>query len=130
MRSPASGSELRWPRPARLAEEYYKILRSGAAERTFRDLHRVGLLEPLSEVLQAHAGGALWASLARLDAYRLRAEAPSAALTSGVLLGSLIVPLGFSRPGGRRGWRTRADPASTWACCRWRVGTSSGFTRC
>jgi len=85
--------------PARLAEEYYKILRSGAAERTFRDLHRVGLLEPLSEVLQAHAGGALWASLARLDAYRLRAEAPSAALTSGVLLGSLIVPLGFSQAG-------------------------------
>jgi len=85
--------------PARLAEEYYKILRSGAAERTFRELHRVGLLEPLSEVLQARAGGALWASLARLDAYRLRAEAPSAALTSGVLLGSLIVPLGFSQAG-------------------------------
>jgi poly(A) polymerase len=85
--------------PARLAEEYYKILRSGAAERTFRDLHRLGLLEPLSEVLQAHAGGALWASLARLDAYRLRAEVPSAALTSGVLLGSLIVPLGFSQAG-------------------------------
>ena len=85
--------------PARLAEEYYKILRSGAAERTFRELHRVGLLEPLSEVLQAQAGGALWASLARLDAYRLRAEAPSAALTSGVLLGSLIVPLGFSQAG-------------------------------
>jgi poly(A) polymerase len=85
--------------PARLAEEYYKILRSGAAERTFRDLHRVGLLEPLSEVLQSHAGDALWASLARLDAYRLRSEAPPAALTNGVLLGSLIVPLGFSQAG-------------------------------
>ena len=85
--------------PARLAEEYYKILRSGSAERTFRDLHRVGLLEPLSEVLHAHAHGALWASLARLDAYRLRFEAPPAALTNGVLLGSLIVPLGFSQAG-------------------------------
>ena len=85
--------------PARLAEEYYKILRSGAAERTFRELHRLGLLEPLSEVLQAQAGGPLWASLARLDAYRLRSEAPPAALTNGVLLGSLIVPLGFSQAG-------------------------------
>jgi len=85
--------------PARLAEEYYKILRSGAAERTFRELHRLGLLEPLSDVLHAHAGEALWASLARLDAYRLGSEAPPAALTNGVLLGSLIVPLGFSQAG-------------------------------
>ena len=85
--------------PARLAEEYYKILRSGAAERTFRELHRLGLLEPLSAVLHAQAGEALWASLARLDAYRLRFEAPPAALGNGVLLGSLIVPLGFSQAG-------------------------------
>ena len=85
--------------PARLAEEYYKILRSGAAERTFRELHRLGLLEPLSDVLHTHAGEALWASLARLDAYRLGSEAPPAALTNGVLLGSLIVPLGFSQAG-------------------------------
>ncbi len=85
--------------PARLAEEYYKILRSGASERTFRELHRLGLLEPLSEVLHAHGRETLWASLARLDAYRLRAEAPPAALTNGMLLGSLIVPLGFSQAG-------------------------------
>ena len=85
--------------PARLAEEYYKILRSGAAERTFRELHRLGLLEPLSDVLQAQAGEALWASLARLDAFRLRSEAPPPALTNGMLLGSLIVPLGFSQAG-------------------------------
>ena len=85
--------------PARLAEEYFKILRSGAAEPTFRELHRLGLLEPLSDVLHAHAGDALWASLARLDAYRLGSEAPPAALTNGVLLGSLIVPLGFSQAG-------------------------------
>jgi len=85
--------------PARLAEEYYKILRSGASERTFRELHRLGLLEPLSEVLHAHARETLWASLSRLDAYRLRAEAPPAALTNGMLLGSLIVPLGFSQAG-------------------------------
>jgi poly(A) polymerase len=85
--------------PARLAEEYYKILRSGAAERTFSRPAPHGPLEPLSDVLDAHAGDALWASLARLDAYRLRFEAPPAALSNGVLLGSLIAPLGFSQAG-------------------------------
>jgi poly(A) polymerase len=85
--------------PARLAEEYYKILRSGAAERTFRDLQRLGLLEPLSDVLHEHAGDALWASLARLDAYRQRFDATPGTLTNGLLLGSLIVPLGFSQAG-------------------------------
>jgi poly(A) polymerase len=89
--------------PARLAEEYYKILRSGAAERTFRELHRLGLLEPLSDVLQARAGEALWASLARIDAYRLRFGTAPPALTNAVLLGSLIVPLGFSQ-GGWPAW--------------------------
>src|SRR5690242_12785760 len=34
--------------PPRLLEEYYKILRAGSAERTFRDLAAVGLLEPVS----------------------------------------------------------------------------------
>jgi poly(A) polymerase len=85
--------------PARLAEEYYKILRSGAAERTFRELHRLGLLEPLSGVLHAQAGDGLWAALARLDAYRLRGDSSPASLTNGILLGSLIVPLGFSQAG-------------------------------
>jgi len=89
--------------PARLAEEYYKILRSGGAERTFRELHRLGLLEPLSDVLQARAGEALWASLARIDAYRLRFGTAPPTLTNAVLLGSLIVPLGFSQ-GGWPAW--------------------------
>jgi poly(A) polymerase len=94
--------------PARLAEEYYKILRSGSAERTFRELHRLGLLEPLSDVLHRRAGEALWASLARLDACRRGSEAPPASLTSGVLLGSLIVPLGFSQAGWPE-WMERED---------------------
>ena len=89
--------------PARLAEEYYKILRSGAAERTFRELHRVGLLRPLSEVLHRKAGDQLWASLARLDGYRSRFESMPPSLTNGLLLGSLIVPLGFS-PGAWPAW--------------------------
>jgi poly(A) polymerase len=96
--------------PARLAEEYYKILRSGAAERTFRELHRLGLLEPLSEVLQAQADDGLWASLARLDAYRLRFDATPASLTNGVLLGSLIVPLGFSQAGWPAWMETEGRP--------------------
>src|SRR5499427_7009902 len=37
--------------PPRLLEEYYKILRAGASENTFRALHDVGLLEPLSNEL-------------------------------------------------------------------------------
>jgi poly(A) polymerase len=96
--------------PARLAEEYYKILRSGAAERTFRELHRLGLLEPLSDVLQARAGDALWASLARLDAFRLRYDSTPASLTNGVLLGSLIVPLGFSQAGWPAWMETEGRP--------------------
>src|SRR5262249_25365884 len=32
--------------PARLLEEYYKILRAGRAEKTFRDLAALGLIEP------------------------------------------------------------------------------------
>ena len=96
--------------PARLAEEYYKILRSGAAERTFRELHRLGLLEPLSEVLQARAGDALWASLARLDAFRLRYDSTPASLTNGLLLGSLIVPLGFSQAGWPAWMETEGRP--------------------
>jgi poly(A) polymerase len=89
--------------PARLAEEYFKILRSGAAERTFRALHRAGLLEPISDVLHAKAGDELWASLARLDAYRAQFPSAPASLTNPILLGSLIAPLGFS-PGGWPAW--------------------------
>ena len=89
--------------PARLAEEYYKILRSGSAERTFRALHRVGLLQPISGVLHAKAGDELWASLARLDAWRAQCPAAPSALTNSLLLGSLIAPLGFSS-GGWPGW--------------------------
>jgi poly(A) polymerase len=100
--------ELARAAPARLAEEYYKILRSGAAERTFRDLHRLGLLDPLSDVLHRKAGEELWASLARLDGYRRRFPSMPAALTNGILLGSLIVPLGFSQ-GGWPSWMEGGD---------------------
>jgi len=76
--SPASGSGLRSAAPARLAEEYYKILRSGAAERTFRELHArrsAGASEArcCRRVRAARSGR----RSPGLDAYRLRAEAPS-----------------------------------------------------
>ena len=85
--------------PPRLMDEYYKILRTGCARRTFETLKRVGLFEPLSPVLHEQAGDTLWASLDRLDAYRRRFGACPDTLTNPVLLGSLIVPLGFSQAG-------------------------------
>jgi poly(A) polymerase len=82
--------------PPRLLEEYYKILRSGAAEKTFRRLWDVGLVEPISEELHRGSAAPLWHSLARLDKYRRLFEAAPDTLTNPILLGSLLVPLGFS----------------------------------
>jgi poly(A) polymerase len=82
--------------PARLLEEFYKILRNGHAEQTFRDLSSAGLLEHITPELQAGASDALWTSLARLDAYRNRFATVPEALTNPILLGTLLVPLGFS----------------------------------
>jgi poly(A) polymerase len=87
---------------ARLLEEYYKILRSGYAEKIFRALAAAGLLEPISAELHRGANDALWQSLGALDAYRARFEGVPETFTNPVLLGSLLVPLGFTpRFGGR-----------------------------
>jgi poly(A) polymerase len=83
--------------PARLIEEFYKLLRAGAAERAFRMLAERRLLDPIAHQLQKAAGDDLWTSLSSLDAYRRRFEDTPDTLTNAVLLGSLIVPLG---PGG------------------------------
>ena len=80
--------------PPRLMDEFYKLLRSGAAERALRMLAERRLLEPISSDLQARAGDSLWASMAAVDAYRLRFENAPDTLTNAVLLGSLLVPLG------------------------------------
>jgi poly(A) polymerase len=87
--------------PPRLLDEYYKILRAGAAERTFRALGDAGLLETISEELHHGAAEPLWASLAAVDAYRRRFNAAPETLTNAVLLGSLLVPLGFTTRYGR-----------------------------
>jgi poly(A) polymerase len=81
---------------ARLLEEYYKILRAGAAEQAFRSLSALGLLEPISAELHRGAADPLWQSLARLDAYRHQFEATPDTLTNAILLGTLLVPLGIS----------------------------------
>jgi tRNA nucleotidyltransferase/poly(A) polymerase len=87
--------------PPRLIEEYYKILRAGASEKTFKALHDIGLLEPLSSELHHRAGPQLWQSLAELDVYRRKFEATPGTLTNPILLGSLIVPLGLPLRGER-----------------------------
>jgi len=87
----------------RLLEEYYKILRAGSAEKTFRMLADVGLLEPISSELHHGADDDLWRSLAALDAYRRQFESTPETLTNAILLGSLLVPLGISlHPGARQ----------------------------
>jgi len=82
--------------PARLLEEYYKILRSGYAEKTFRRLAELGLIEPIAAELHRGAGDSLWQTLRALDSFRRSHEAIPESLTNAVLLGSLLVPLGFS----------------------------------
>jgi poly(A) polymerase len=82
--------------PARLVEEFYKLLRSGASEQAFRLMAERRLLEPIANELQRHADGRLWRSLAALDAYRRRFEGIPDSLTNAILLGSLIIPLGYS----------------------------------
>jgi poly(A) polymerase len=82
--------------PARLMEELYKLLRSGAAEQAFRMLADRRLLEPIAPELQEGATARLWTALASLDAYRKRFEDTPDTLTNAILLGSLLVPIGHS----------------------------------
>jgi poly(A) polymerase len=82
--------------PARLMEEIYKILRSGAAEASLRALGRVRLLELMAPDLNAPAED-VWDSLARLDRYRQQFPAPPPELSTVVLIGALLMPLGLLR---------------------------------
>jgi poly(A) polymerase len=92
----ATRGEIARSAPARLMEEFYKLLRSGSSERAFQMLAERSLLEPIAHELQANAKPRLWQSLAALDAYRRRFESIPDTLTNPILLGSLIVPLGHS----------------------------------
>jgi poly(A) polymerase len=82
--------------PARLVEEFYKLLRSGSSEQAFRMMAERRLLEPIAPELQEQAGSRLWESLAALDFYRRRFDEIPETLSNAVLLGSLLLPLGHS----------------------------------
>jgi poly(A) polymerase len=82
--------------PARLLEEFFKLLRTGRGERAFRMLAERRLLEPIAPELQKGAADPLWHTLAAIDAYRSRFEAVPETLTTPILLGSLVVPLGYT----------------------------------
>jgi poly(A) polymerase len=110
--------------PARLIEEYYKVLRSGAAEKTFRLMAEHGLLEEITpELHRGTSEESLWHALADLDRYRQRFESIPDQLTNPILLGTLLVPLGLmpkrvypetetfvERSGGRRFRRAPKEP--------------------
>ena len=92
----SSRGEIARSAPARLIEEFYKLLRSGASEQAFRMMAERRLLEPMAHDLQKGAGERLWRSLAALDAYRKRHNEVPDTLTNAILLGSLLVPLGIT----------------------------------
>ncbi len=80
--------------PARLLEEYFKILRSGHAEATFRELHRVGLLQLMTPDLK-DPPQAMWTALTRLDMYRRMHDSLPVDLVNPILAGALLVPMGL-----------------------------------
>jgi poly(A) polymerase len=84
--------------PARLLEEYYKILRSGHAEEAMRQLRGTKLMKEITPEL-ASAPDALWRSIAALDRYRARFRSAPDSLTNAILAGTLLQPLGLA---GRR----------------------------
>src|SRR3982751_5702781 len=55
--------------PARMLEEFFKILRSGAAEKSLRMLKQTKLLRAIAPELD-DAPDAVWESIARIDRYR------------------------------------------------------------
>ena len=87
--------------PPRLLEEYYKILRGGSAEKTFKGLAEAGLLEPISAELHRGSTAALWQSLRAVDTYRHQFTSTPETLTNAILLGSLLGPLGLAPLAGR-----------------------------
>jgi poly(A) polymerase len=96
----------------RLLEEYYKILRAGSAEKTFRGLAAAGLIEPISHELHHGSGDALWQSLRNVDDYRRKFTSTPDTLTNAVLLGSLLAPLGLAPQSGRGPSRYDGDSRS------------------
>lgn len=88
--------------PARLLEEYYKILRSGSARECFDELADRGLLEQISPELM-NDEGQLTDAFDAVDAYRRRFDSAPDTLTNPILAGTLLVPLGLLRRRTSRG---------------------------
>jgi poly(A) polymerase len=82
--------------PARLMEEFYKILRSGHAEDALRQLRATGLMKVIANEL-AVAPDSIWGSIAALDRYRNRFTAAPESLTNPILAGTLLQPMGLLR---------------------------------
>ena len=88
--------ELARSAPPRLMEEIYKVLRAGAAEKTFRMLVETGLLA-------AHRAGSAGphhrrhsgSRSAAIDTYRRAFKRNPESLANAMLLGSLLIPLGL-----------------------------------
>lgn len=100
-------SEIVKSSPARLLDEFYKILRQGASRETFRLLHETGLLAyllPEADSAITEGGERLLGSLGRLDDYRNAGLAGPEELTNSLIMGTLLVPLGVPL--------RRATPAS------------------
>jgi poly(A) polymerase len=91
--------------PARLVEEYYKILRSGHAEAAFNQLRSTGLLRAITPELVADQES-LRHAVASLDRYRSRFHDAPDTLTNAILAGTLLFPLGLIS----RRQRFSADP--------------------
>ena len=83
--------------PPRLTEEYFKILRSGSAEKTFGILKETKLLRAMTPELDVTAP-ALWESVARLDTYRQNFPSAPDTLTNAILAGTLLAPIGLAGP--------------------------------
>jgi poly(A) polymerase len=88
------GPHIRFSAPPRLMEEYFKILRSGYAEASFSGLARAGLIEHISPEMEEGLSEDFFGSLKRLDAWRRQFTDAPDALTTTILVGSLLEPLG------------------------------------
>ncbi len=88
--------------PARLLEEYFKVLRSGESLRAFHFLGEVGLLQHITPEIPWPLPHAVEQSLSELDNYRGRFDRIPDTLTNTVLLGSLVAPIGWPRRRRRR----------------------------
>jgi len=87
--------ELARSAPARLMEEIYKVMRAGAAEKTFRMLVETGLLAALAPEVPGRITNTFWQSLTAIDSYRRAFKRNPESLGNAILLGSLLIPLGL-----------------------------------